>query len=225
MKPIILFDMDGTLLDLAFDDFIWNEQLPIAYATLHNCSIQQSLAKFKDFYQQNQHSLAWYSSKAWQEKTGVDIIQLHHKYKSHVCARPQCFELLQYLKKNGFECWLLTNADLANLAFKCEILPHFSLYFKRMISSEEIGFAKEQIEFWHQLMKIAPFNPRNALMIDDNLKVLSTAQQFGIAHNITILQPSSSQPTRSPQDLAFPALDNLMQLSDYLQQHFPHLSV
>ena len=31
-KPIAMFDMDGTLLDLAFDDFIWNECLdPVSY--------------------------------------------------------------------------------------------------------------------------------------------------------------------------------------------------
>ncbi len=27
-ETIIMFDMDGTLLDLAFDQFIWNEHLP-----------------------------------------------------------------------------------------------------------------------------------------------------------------------------------------------------
>ena len=34
-KPIAMFDMDGTLLDLAFDDFIWNECLPERHAQVH----------------------------------------------------------------------------------------------------------------------------------------------------------------------------------------------
>lgn len=45
-KNIIMFDMDGTLLDLAYDDFIWNEQLPIRYAELHACSLSAA----KKFY-------------------------------------------------------------------------------------------------------------------------------------------------------------------------------
>lgn len=221
MKPIILFDMDGTLLDLAFDDFIWNEQLPLAYATLHHCSIQQSLTKFKTFYQQNQHTLAWYSSKMWQEKTGIDILQLHEQYQAKVSPRPQCFELLEYLKQHGYECWILTNADQKNLAFKCKVLPHFSRYFSHMISSEHIGYAKEQIEFWQCLQQHYAFDPKHAIMIDDNLRVLQTAQQFGIAHLLTILQPSSTQTARLASELPFPALDNLMQLVYYLKE-IPH---
>ncbi|ENV68536.1 hypothetical protein F947_02691 [Acinetobacter towneri DSM 14962 = CIP 107472] len=48
-KNIIMFDMDGTLLDLAYDDFIWNEQLPIRYAELHACSLERSKEILYDF--------------------------------------------------------------------------------------------------------------------------------------------------------------------------------
>ena len=41
-KPIIFFDMDGTLLDLAFDDLIWNTKLPERHAETHQCSLEHS---------------------------------------------------------------------------------------------------------------------------------------------------------------------------------------
>ena len=50
-QPIAMFDMDGTLLDLAFDDFIWNHQLPIRYAEQHQCSLEQSTQALFQFYQ------------------------------------------------------------------------------------------------------------------------------------------------------------------------------
>lgn len=219
-KPIILFDMDGTLLDLAFDDFIWNQQLPIRYAEQHGCSIQHSLQKFNVFYQENRQTLKWYSSKHWTERTGIDMLQLHEEYRNRVKYRHNCLNLLQKLQQEGYICWILTNADLANLAFKCRVLPNFSSFFQQMISSESIGYAKEQAEFWQILHKNYPFDPKNAILIDDNLSVLTSAQQFGIEHLLTILQPSSDEPARDKNSLNYPYLDDLLELFDYLEHHF-----
>lgn len=42
MSKIVMFDIDGTLLDLAFDDFIWNECLPKRHAEIHQLPLTQS---------------------------------------------------------------------------------------------------------------------------------------------------------------------------------------
>ena len=101
-KNIIMFDMDGTLLDLAYDDFIWNEQLPIRYAELHACSLERSKEILYDFYQAHSHTLEWYSSRFWTAKVGVDMLAMQLEYKDQVTLRPQAIELLEYLKNNGY---------------------------------------------------------------------------------------------------------------------------
>ena len=101
-KNIIMFDMDGTLLDLAYDDFIWNEQLPIRYAELHACSLERSKEILYDFYQAHSHTLEWYSSRFWTAKVGVDMLAMQLEYKDQVTLRPQAIELLEYLKNNVF---------------------------------------------------------------------------------------------------------------------------
>ena len=49
MSKIIMFDMDGTLLDLAFDDFIWNECLPKRHAEIHQLPLDQSQKHYISF--------------------------------------------------------------------------------------------------------------------------------------------------------------------------------
>ena len=214
-QPIIFFDMDGTLLDLAFDDFIWNHCLPERHAQVHQCSLQQSQQTLFQFYQQHKHTLSWYSSAYWTAKVGVDVLQLQYEHHEKIRARIGCHQLLQQLKNRGYRCWLLTNADRAGLQLKLENIE-LSPYFEVMVSSEELGHAKEQVAFWQKLQQLHPFNPAQAVFVDDTVAVLESAEDFGIAQLFSILQPSSAKPARAATELPYPALDHLTELVDYL---------
>ena len=217
-KPIIMFDMDGTLLDLAFDDLIWNQELPKLHAITHQCTIEQSRDTLTAFYQQHKHTLSWYSSSYWTAKVGVDVLKLQYDFKHKIRPRRGCFELLQFLKAEGYRCWLVTNADCAGLQLKLENID-LAPYFEVMVSSQEIGYSKEYVEFWQILQNKHPFDPSAAILIDDTAQVLVGAQQFGIDQLITIIQPSSDQVARNPLELAYPAIDQLTELKNILHPH------
>lgn len=215
-QPIAMFDMDGTLLDLAFDDFIWNQCLPERYAQLHECSLEQSQQTLFQFYKQHQHTLSGYSSVYCKSKLGVDVLQLQYEYREKISARTGCHELLKQLNAQGYRCWLLTNSDRAGLELKLE---HVELnpYFELMISSEDLGYAKEDIAFWQKLQQLHPFDPAQALFVDDTVAVLKSAEEFGISQLFSILQPSSTHPARVTTELAYPPLDHLTELLDELR--------
>lgn len=215
-QPIAMFDMDGTLLDLAFDDFIWNQCLPERHAQVHQCSLEQSQKTLFQFYQQHKHTLSWYSSAYWTEKVGVDVLQLQYDHRDKIKARIGCHALLKQLNAQGYRCWLLTNADRAGLELKLENVE-LSPYFELMISSEELGHAKEEVAFWQKLQLLHPFDPEQAVFIDDTVTVLKGAEDFGIHQLFSILQPSSNKMPRSKTELAYPALDHLTELFDYLE--------
>ncbi|MBU3848425.1 MAG: HAD hydrolase-like protein [Candidatus Acinetobacter avistercoris] len=216
-KPIIMFDMDGTLLDLAYDDLIWNQKLPERHAMTHACTLEQSHAALNCFYEEHKHTLAWYSSSFWSSKVGVDTLALQYDYKKNIQPRLGCFELLEALKHQGYRCWIVTNADCAGLKLKLENV-NLSPYFEVMVSSEEIGYAKEFIEFWQILHNKHPFDPKNVMLIDDTAKVLKGAASFGIENLITITQPSSNKAARNALELEYPAINNLTELLDILNQ-------
>ena len=216
-KPLLMFDMDGTLLDLAFDDWFWNSCLNQAHAAAHQLSLEASREQLYQYYLQHQHSLAWYSSNYWSKTIGVDVLALQQQHQQRIQARTGCFELLEQLKAQGYRCWLVTNADCATLALKLQNVD-LSPYFEVIVSSESLGAAKEDQGFWQALQALHPFDAGHSVMIDDTAKVLASAQQYGIGHLLMIAQPSSQSPAKMAAEMPFQAIHDLSDIMTYLQQ-------
>lgn len=210
----VFFDMDGTLLDLAFDQMIWMQRVPELWAKQMHYSLAQAKKELYAFYLKHHGQLKWYSSKFWQQQLGIDVLALQRAQQTQIRARPQCFELLAQLKQHGIACWLVSNADEAALALKLENI-NLSPYFKQVVSSETLGYAKEDLNFWRQLQVRHPFDPQRTCLLDDNYAVLETAQQFGIRQLLSISQPDSSCP-RSEFDPRFVHLEHLSDLFAYI---------
>ncbi|TXJ09707.1 MAG: HAD family hydrolase [Acinetobacter sp.] len=208
---LALFDMDGTLLDLAFDNYIWMQQLPQLWAEKNQLDIDDAKQRLYQFYVQHQGSLNWYSSTYWKNQLGIDVLALQHQHREKIRTRPYCFELLESLRKNNIECWLVTNADEATLALKLETIA-LRPYFTHIVSSETLGFAKEHQGFWQTLQKHYPFEPQHSVFIDDNYQVLDSAKQFGIGKLVSITQPDLLQQRQN----IHPDYEHLDKLTDLI---------
>jgi len=191
----VLLDMDGTLLDLHFDNYFWTEYLPRIYAARHNLSEEESSARLHGEFSARQGSLEWYCLDHWSERLDMDIAGLKREVQHMISLRPFVVEFLSRLHRSHREIVLVTNAHRETLAIKMDNVD-ISHWFDRVVVSHDLAAPKEAQQFWHRLQAIHRFNPLRTLLIDDTEQVLASAQQYGIAHLLTMLQPDSKRQKR-----------------------------
>ena len=66
----VLLDMDGTLLDLAFDNYFWQKLVPETYGAQNGITPQEAQERIRQEYHAVQHTLNWYCLDYWSERLG-----------------------------------------------------------------------------------------------------------------------------------------------------------
>lgn len=186
---LILFDMDGTLLDLSFDNRFWGEYVPQAWAQQQGHSVAEAMGHLVPRFAAEQGQLSWYSLPFWTDALGLDVAALKHEYRDQIALRPSALHVLDCLRSHGKRLWLVTNAHPLALSLKLQ-QTGIGHYFEQIISSHDLGHAKEQAPFWIALQAHHPFDPARSLMIDDSESVLYAAQRAGL-HVLGIESPDS----------------------------------
>ena len=186
----VLLDMDGTLLDLHFDTYFWLSHVPRRYAEKHGLSPDTARDQLLRRYRQAEGTLEWYCVDYWSEQLGLDIPLLKQEVDHLISVRPDVIPFLQSLSEAGKRRVLVTNAHGKSLALKMRRTP-IGGHLDDIVCAHDIGLAKEQPDFWHRLHDRIGFHRHNTLLIDDSIKVLQSAEQYGIEHLRAILRPDS----------------------------------
>ncbi len=189
----VFLDMDGTLLDLHFDDFFWREHVPRRYAEKHglefDAALNQLLARYKDI----EGTMNWYCLDFWSKELGMDIPLLKKEIDHLIAVHPYVVEFLDSVQSIGKRRVLVTNAHGKSLSLKME-RTRLGGHLDALVCAHDLGLPKEDVRFWNQLREIEPFDPNRTLLIDDSLPVLESAQEFGIRHLLAIQQPNTQGP-------------------------------
>lgn len=190
MIDTVLLDMDGTLLDLRFDNHFWLELVPRRYAELHDISIAESEGRLFPKMRDLRGQLDWYCTSFWTRELELPIIELKREASHLIQIRDQVEPFLDRLRQLDKEVILFTNAHEDTLALKMEITG-LAPAFDRSITSHSLGHAKEASEAWAELRRQHVFEADRTLFIDDSFAVLDSARHYGIAHLFGIAQPDS----------------------------------
>lgn len=191
----VLLDMDGTLLDLNFDNHFWQEFVPLRYAELHGLALDEAKRQLAPRFKVMEGQLEWYCLDYWSKALQLNIAGLKQELAGLIAVHPHVTEFLDAVRNSGRRLLLVTNAHRDSLNLKMEKTCLHS-FFDAIICAHDYGFAKEQQGFWQTLQNQHVFAPDRTLLVDDSLAVLRSAQTFGIAHLVSISKPDSQVPNR-----------------------------
>jgi len=205
----VLLDLDGTLLDLAFDNFFWRTRVPEAWARSRSLSPEQAQAELRPRFRAREGTLDWYCIDYWSRELELDIAALKHGDAHHIRWLPGAREFLGRVRALGKRLVLVTNAHPTTLEIK-DAHTHVMSHFDAGFSSHGFGAPKEQARFWVELAKAVQFDPARSLFVDDSLPVLRAARAAGIGLIYAVQRPDSSAPARV--QLEFPSVDAVAEL-------------
>jgi putative hydrolase of the HAD superfamily len=191
----VLLDMDGTLLDLRFDNYFWLELIPQRFAQRHAISLAEANRLLAPRFAAKQGSLDWYCTDFWSRELALDVAALKHEVREQVSFLPGAEAFLRALKQSALRAILVTNAHHDALRIKARQTGLLQ-YFDAAVSSHQYGVPKEHAEFWLKLQADLDFDPARTLFIDDSAAVLIAARQHGIGHIVAIAHPDTTQSRR-----------------------------
>jgi 5'-nucleotidase len=191
----ILLDLDGTLLDRAFDDHFYFEVLPGRYAEANGISLDIARERLVGLYRAVEGELDWTDLDYWSRTLLLDVEAIKTSARHGIRLHPDTLAFLTFLRDRRVPAHLVTNAHPKSLAIKMA-MTGLEPYFKHIVTAFDVGCLKLKPDYWVRSQLLLGFDPASTLYIDDDEAALASADTYGIKHLYLRSTPSSALPSQ-----------------------------
>ncbi len=192
----VWLDMDGTVLDLYFDNCFWQSHLPRRYAQALNIELPEAKRRLTPIFADNAGALPFYCTDFWGRGTGLGLIALKRELAHLIRPLAGALAALDSMSAAGYRLALATNAHPDVLALKLET-TRIGTLFSSVVSAHDTGHAKEASAFWRALIEDYGLVPERALFVDDSPAVVDAAVRAGVAQVVALTRPDSQGAPRA----------------------------
>jgi len=211
----VLCDMDGTVLDLSFDNHFWMEAIPRAWGAPRGLTMDQAREALMPRFQAHRGQLHWYCIDFWSQELALDVRELKDSLSHRIDYLPGVEAILQALREHDLHMVLLTNAHPHTLAVKereTGLLQHFD----RAFSTHEFGRPKEHVAFWKDFADKTGINLSRSVLFDDTKTVLDGALAGGVGQVLAVQQPSTQELSKmAPEEVCDPRYVKVPTLAEF----------
>jgi HAD superfamily hydrolase (TIGR01493 family) len=170
MPKFISFDMDGTLIDPEFTDWVWGQGIPSLYAGKVGLPFEAAKAfVVKEYEKVGEGAVEWYDIKYW-----FHLFQLERSWKElmkqfvdKIKVYPDVNHILDRFKER-FPLILTSNAGREFIEIEMEATG-LGQYFDRIFSAtSDFRVVKKTTEFYQQVCRILNVDPQEIVHVGDH---------------------------------------------------------
>jgi putative hydrolase of the HAD superfamily len=170
MPKIISFDMDGTLVDPEFTDWVWSHGIPTLYAKKVGIPFEEAKAfVVNEYLKVGEGAIEWYDIKYWFQWFQLEQSwsMLMKQYADKINIYPDVNSVLEHLK-DGFRMVLTSNAGREFIDVEMEVTG-LGRYFERIFSAtSDFREVKKTKGFYQRICQILGTRPQEIVHVGDH---------------------------------------------------------
>jgi putative hydrolase of the HAD superfamily len=182
----LLVDMDGVILDNAYDNDFWQNQIPEVIADNKGIAFDDAKRLAIQIFNYKKNTKDWYDVDYWSNMLDIDIEAQKRSEKSfsRISLYDGVIDTLSVLK-NKTKMILITNAHRKTLDIKLEKY-NLTPYFDEMVCAHELNYVKEDIQLWYMLRSKYRLDYEKTLLVEDTINNINVGLSAGISGAIYV---------------------------------------
>ena len=182
----LLVDMDGVILDNAYDNDFWQNQIPEVIADSKGIAFDDAKRLAIQIFNYKKNTKDWYDVDYWSNMLNIDIEAQKRSEKSfsRISLYDGVIDTLSVLK-NKTKMILITNAHRKTLNIKLEKY-NLTPYFDEMVCAHELNYVKEDIQLWYMLRSKYRLDYEKTLLVEDTINNINVGLSAGISGAIYV---------------------------------------
>ena len=208
----LLIDMDGVILDNAYDNDFWQNQIPEVIADSKGIAFDDAKRLAIQIFNYKKNTKDWYDVDYWSNMLDIDIEAQKRSEKSfsRISLYDGVIDTLNVLK-NKTKMILITNAHRKTLNIKLEKY-NLTPYFDEMVCAHELHYVKEDIQLWYMLRSKYRLDYEKTLLVEDTINNINVGLSAGISGAIYV---GDEKFTVSDQIIKLSSIDQILSAVNY----------